>query len=57
MGVKGGRRVRLRTLLPLVSRVSRGNVGASTSHKPIGLQACYRDSFTLTIKVYGEVDV
>jgi hypothetical protein len=37
VGVKGGRRVRLTILPPSVSRLSRENVGASTSHKPTGL--------------------
>jgi hypothetical protein len=36
-GVKGGRCVRLKILPPSVSRLSRENLGASTSHKPIGL--------------------
>jgi hypothetical protein len=36
--VKGGQRVRLTTSPPSVSRLSRENVGASTSHNPIGLQ-------------------
>jgi hypothetical protein len=36
LGVKGGRRVRLTTSPPSVSRSST-NVGASTSHNPIGL--------------------
>jgi hypothetical protein len=36
-GVKGGRRVRQTTLPPSVSRLSRENVGASTSHNPMGL--------------------
>jgi hypothetical protein len=36
-GVKGGRRIRLTILPPLVSRLSRENVGASTSHNPMGL--------------------
>jgi hypothetical protein len=35
--VKGGRRVRLTNLPPSVSRMSRENVGASTSHNPKGL--------------------
>jgi hypothetical protein len=35
--VKGGRRVRLTTLPPSVSRLSKENVGASTSHNPMGL--------------------
>jgi hypothetical protein len=35
--IKGGRRVRLTTLPPSVSRWSRENVGASTSHNPMGL--------------------
>jgi hypothetical protein len=38
-GVKGGRCVRLTTLPPSVSRLSRENVGASTSHNPMGLQS------------------
>jgi hypothetical protein len=37
MGVKGGRRVRLTTLAPSVSRMSRENMGASTSHNNMGL--------------------
>jgi hypothetical protein len=35
--LKGGRRVRLTTSPPSVSRFSRENVGASTSHNPMGL--------------------
>jgi hypothetical protein len=38
---KGGRRVRLTNLPPFVSRLSRENVGASTSHNRMG----YEDSF------------
>jgi hypothetical protein len=40
-----GRRVRLTTLPPSVSRLTR-NVEASTSHNPMGLYVCYMDSFT-----------
>jgi hypothetical protein len=36
-GVKGDWRIRLTTLPPSVSRLSRENVGASTSHNPMGL--------------------
>jgi hypothetical protein len=35
VGVKGGRRIRLTTLAPCVSRLSRKNVGISTSHNPM----------------------
>jgi hypothetical protein len=37
--LKGGRCVRLTTLPPPVRRLSRGNVGASTSHNPMGLHS------------------
>jgi hypothetical protein len=36
-GVKGGRRVKLTTLPPPMSRLPRENVGALTSHNPMGL--------------------
>jgi hypothetical protein len=36
-GVKGGWRIRLATLPPSVSRLSGQNVGALTSHNPMGL--------------------
>jgi hypothetical protein len=38
-GVTGSWRIRLTTLLPSVSRLSRQNVGASTSHNPMGLHS------------------
>jgi hypothetical protein len=37
LGGKGGWHIRLTTLLPSVSRLSRENVGALTSHNPMGL--------------------
>jgi hypothetical protein len=36
-GVKAGQRARLTTLPPSVSQLSREDVGASTSHNPMGL--------------------
>jgi hypothetical protein len=36
-GVKGGQHVKLTSLPPYVSQLSRENVGASTSHNPMGL--------------------
>jgi hypothetical protein len=44
MDRKGGRRVRLATSPPSVSRLCKENVGALTSHNPMGLTACYSDS-------------
>jgi hypothetical protein len=46
MGVKGGRRVRQTTSSPSVGRLSRENMGASTSHNPMGLHGMLRDTFT-----------
>jgi hypothetical protein len=40
-GIKDGRRVRLTTLPPSVSRLSRENMGTSTSHNPMGLQSLF----------------
>jgi hypothetical protein len=40
--VKDGRRVRLTNLPLSVSRLSRENVGASTSHNPMGLHGLLR---------------
>jgi hypothetical protein len=45
--VKGGLRVRLTILPPSVSRLSRENVGASTSHNPVGLHGLYIPLFYL----------
>jgi hypothetical protein len=36
-GVKGDQRIGLTTLSPSVDRLSKQNMGASTSHKPMGL--------------------
>jgi hypothetical protein len=41
-GVKGGRPVRLKILPPSVSRLSRENMGASTSHNLMGLHGVLR---------------
>jgi hypothetical protein len=53
-GVKGGQGVGLTNLPPSVSRVSRQNIGASTSHNPMGLhvllQGCLPLSVQLSIK-------
>jgi hypothetical protein len=46
-GVNGGLRVRLTTLPPSVSRLSRENLGASTSHNPMSLHGLFT-SFTNT---------
>jgi hypothetical protein len=43
--VKSGRRLRLTTLMPSVSRMSE-NVEAPTSRNPKGLHGLYRDNFT-----------
>jgi hypothetical protein len=43
--VKDGRRVGLTTLPPCGSRLSRHNLGASTSHNPMGLHGPLQDIF------------
>jgi hypothetical protein len=47
LGVKGGRRVRLTTSPPSVSRLCRENVGAPKSHNPMGLHGLLQGSFYL----------
>jgi hypothetical protein len=46
MGGKCGRRVGLTTPPPSMSRLSRENVGASTSHNPMSLHGLLRVSFS-----------
>jgi hypothetical protein len=60
--VKGGRRVKLTTSPPSVSRLSRENVGASTSHNPMGLYGLLQGQlycFLLTwgIQVFPKIQV
>jgi hypothetical protein len=50
-GVKGGRRIRLTTLPPSVSRLSRESVGASTSHNPMGLHSLLQGQLLLFRKL------
>jgi hypothetical protein len=55
-GVKGDRRVRLTNLPPSVSRLSRENVGASTSHNPMGLHGLLHGiAFTLIYAYVSKV--
>jgi hypothetical protein len=46
-GVKGGRRVRLTTLPPSMSWLSKENVGASVSEKPMGLHCLLQEQLYL----------
>jgi hypothetical protein len=48
-GGKGGRRVRLTNLPPSVSRLFRQNVGASTSHNPMGLHGLLQGELYLYV--------
>jgi hypothetical protein len=43
LGVKGDWRVRLTNLLPSMSRLSRENMGASTSHNPMCLHGLLQE--------------
>jgi hypothetical protein len=52
MGLKGGRRVSWQPNRHLWAHYLE-NVGASTSQKPMGPMACYRDSFPFLIKRTG----
>jgi hypothetical protein len=47
--VKGGRRVRLTTLLLSVSRLSKENEGVSTSHNPLGLHGLLQGQLKLYV--------
>jgi hypothetical protein len=48
LGIKGGQRVRLTTSPPSVSRLSRENVGGSTSHNPVGLHGLLQGQLYLS---------
>jgi hypothetical protein len=59
-GVKGCRCIRLTTLPPSVSRLSKQNVGASKLHNPMGLHGLlqgwlYLIFFNLYLKLSGEL--
>jgi hypothetical protein len=50
-GVKSGRRVRLITSSPSVSRLSRENEGVSISHKPMDLHGMLEGEFFLPFNI------
>jgi hypothetical protein len=56
-GVKGDLRVRITTLPPFVSRLCRENVGASTSHNPMGLHGLLGQLFIMKLFLLSEPSV
>jgi hypothetical protein len=52
-GVKAVRRVRLGTLPPSVSRLSRKNVGASTSHNSLGFHGMLQGELYLFLHLHS----
>jgi hypothetical protein len=50
-GVKGGWRLRLTIKPPSVSRLPRENVGASTSHNPMGLHGLLQGQFFFILMI------
>jgi hypothetical protein len=53
LGVKGGWRLRPTTLPPSVSRLSRQNVGTSTSHNPMGLHGLWQGYLYLYTQIHS----